>query len=461
MTDANVALPSLDEDKPGERPSPHILLLPASSTLRAVAGAGSLALMCRIGAVAAAFVVHVTLARLLTLQEYGSYSYVISWLNVLVVVAMFGMDRAALRFPAQYLVHDDHHRLNGFFNRSSQIAVAGGLSLSVLLLLVVLVQGVRITPSLLHGFVAAAVLLPLLALSLLKDAKLIGIGRVVPGLLGNPLRLAGLWVLVLTASAFVRLSAPRVIALQILATIVALLVSSCFLGHWRRESIPTRDAVSQTRQWLLTAFPLMVVVLLNVGLNRSGTILTGSFLGTADAALYDVGARLCEAILLAYHAVNSVVAPRFAAYYASSNDTGLEQIAKASALATAVFGLLASAVLLLFGRFVLRMFGPEFVGMYYILPVMLIGPLSLALSGPAVYLLNSTNGQVVCALAYAMAVAIQVALAPVLLLTFGIVGVAVSTAISQVICHMALVYFVRHRLGFWPFMRLPRLSLRS
>ena len=68
---------------------------------RLVRGAVSASAASIIG-MALSFTCQVLVARLTGKDEYGVYAYVLSWLNIIVFYAKFGIDNAAVRFMSQY-----------------------------------------------------------------------------------------------------------------------------------------------------------------------------------------------------------------------------------------------------------------------------------------------------------------------------------------------------------------------
>src|SRR5687768_4378606 len=56
----------------------------------------------------------IALARALGPSEFGVYAYTLTWLNLLAIVGLMGVDHAALRFVAAHRAKDEPDQLNAF-----------------------------------------------------------------------------------------------------------------------------------------------------------------------------------------------------------------------------------------------------------------------------------------------------------------------------------------------------------
>jgi len=104
-------------------------------------------------------------------------------------------------------------------------------------------------------------------------------------------------------------------------------------------------------------------------------------------------------------------------------------------------------LLLALGRPILSLFGPQFVGGYDIMFVAAIGLVVRSAIGPVERLLNMLGHQHICALAYALAFVMNVALCVALIPRFGAHGAAAATSIALAFETLLLFWIVRQRLG--------------
>ena len=67
------------------------------------------------------FVLQIVLARLMGPKNYGDYTVIITAVNLLLVVSMFGFDSSILRFVPSALGKGDTSAANGFVKFSSRV----------------------------------------------------------------------------------------------------------------------------------------------------------------------------------------------------------------------------------------------------------------------------------------------------------------------------------------------------
>ncbi|MBC7583744.1 MAG: polysaccharide biosynthesis C-terminal domain-containing protein, partial [Tardiphaga sp.] len=109
--------------------------------------------------------------------------------------------------------------------------------------------------------------------------------------------------------------------------------------------------------------------------------------------------------------------------------------------------LAVTIVLLALGKPLLWLFGPSFVAGYDIMFIAAIGLVVRSAIGPVERLLNMLGHQNICALAYALAFAMNLALCILLVPRYGGHGAAAATSIALTFETVLLFWIVRTRLG--------------
>jgi O-antigen/teichoic acid export membrane protein len=108
-------------------------------------------------------------------------------------------------------------------------------------------------------------------------------------------------------------------------------------------------------------------------------------------------------------------------------------------------------VLLALGKPLLWLFGPQFTDGYGMMFVAAIGLVVRSAIGPVERLMNMLNLQHMCALAYALAFVVNMALCFALVPRYGGYGAAAATSIALVYETLLLFWFTKQRLGFHVF----------
>jgi O-antigen/teichoic acid export membrane protein len=104
-------------------------------------------------------------------------------------------------------------------------------------------------------------------------------------------------------------------------------------------------------------------------------------------------------------------------------------------------------VVLALGEPMLMLFGPGFDAGYALLFLLVIGVVARAAVGPCESLLTMTGNQNICALVYALTLAVNIGLSVVLIPLFGLWGAAIATAGAMIFEASALSFTVWRRLG--------------
>jgi len=147
--------------------------------LLTAAAAGTFGL--KVAGVVLTFGVNVLLARLLGASGYGVYAYVFAWMNLCALVAIAGMDRLVVREISAGLARRDYALMHGILRWVDRAMVTTGLIAGGAMAVTAwLLHGGAISPVVL-AFWAAAPIVPISALSMVRDARLRGLHRVALG----------------------------------------------------------------------------------------------------------------------------------------------------------------------------------------------------------------------------------------------------------------------------------------
>ncbi len=331
-----------------------------------IRGASTAALVNGVG-VGVVFGLHVLLSRLMGVEHYGVYVYVLGWINILVLFGKMGLDIALLRYVAAYTAREERGALAGILRRSFSLALGVAVGLSVAGALVVWVLRERLTAELAWTFWAGFGLLPMLALAHLRQSALRALRRIaraqLPDLVVRPvllglLMVGGVYGLGLPARGQVAM------ALDLVATTVALLLGSAWLYRALPGNLKGVQPSYRTREWVAAALPLFLTSGMNLVHRQTDVLMVGSLLGAREAGIYAVAARVSALVLFGFVAVNAIAAPMISGLYAKGQMDELQHMV--SLAAKGILGVALPVVLglVIWGAWVLSFFGPDFPGGY-------------------------------------------------------------------------------------------------
>ena len=118
------------------------------------------------------FVLQIVLARLMGPKNYGDYTVIITALNLLLVVSMFGFDSSILRFLPSALSKGDASLANGFVKFSYRMIMILAIICSLAIFIFLLAKSKKFHIGFSEGLFWAVLLLPFMAFTTQASAVL-------------------------------------------------------------------------------------------------------------------------------------------------------------------------------------------------------------------------------------------------------------------------------------------------
>lgn len=395
------------------------------------------------------FGVQILLARLLGAQSYGDYVYALTWINILVLLGKLGLDTAALRFVSAYSGRGEWGLLRGFLRRSTQIVLGASAAIALVVAASVWFLLGRLGPELSFTFLAACLVLPVMAVLEVRVAYLQATKRVVqakgPHTVLRPL-LLGVGVALVALTPLDALSAPVAMVVTLVATAGALALTSWYWGHALPAPARGAGAEYETLAWSRVGWSLLLVSGLLLVLNQTDIIMIGYYLGTKEAGIYATASRVATLTLFGLTAVSTIAAPMFSEFYSQGRMGELQRVVTLAARGIMAFSVPVSLVMVLFGGPLLSLFGPEFAAGYWPLVILTAGQLVNASVGSVGFLMSMTGHQGEAARVFAGAAVVNVVLNAALIPLLGTVGSALATAATTAGWNVILALYVWKRL---------------
>ncbi len=403
----------------------------------------------RLISAALAYLSQILLARWMGGSDYGVYVYVWTWVLLLGSMMDFGISASAQKIIPEYRTGGKLALLRGFLTGSRWLtfAVAGVLSL----LLAGLVK--LLSPS-----IGADSILPLYIGCLTLPAFVVanaqdGIARAHDwmrlGLMPQFIVRQSL-IIGFTAGAFAlgfRLGATAAMTASAAAVWIAMAGQMIVLNRRLASQIEPGDKAYDFRGWLAISLPILLVESFYLLLSYTDVLVLQQFRSSEEVGVYFAVVKTLALVSFIHYAMSATTAHRFAEYHALGDKARLSAYVAHAIKWTFWPSLAATMVLLALGKPLLWLFGPQFVIGYDIMFIAAIGLVVRSAIGPVERLLNMLGHQHICALAYALAFAINVVLCVALVPRFGGHGAAAATSISLAFETALLFWIVRRRLG--------------
>ena len=415
---------------------------PFQGFLKGVAGG----LIIRLSATGLGFVTTWLIARHWGAEVLGAYTFALTWVTLLAVLAGLGLTTLVTRTTAVERSREADcpgGALLLFAVRASFVASVPLMSI-VMLLAQWMARGEDI--ALWRGLWAALPLVPLVALLQIFQAAARGWGRAVLGQVAE-LFLRPLGFLVVVAAAVFYGATQAGVELlflgQIGATGAAVIVAIVIVRAIGSGKLFGRPQAGEGRAWLTEARPFFASTLLYALSTQIDTMLLGALGGAQELGFYTIAWRLAALIGFSLFASNAVLAPRFASLHAQGQRLEIARLARSAAVLTSLVALPVAGVYGFFGAPVLGLFGADFVGAQPVLLILAAGQLFNVVTGPVGLVLNMVGQERAVVRALSVSVAVNVILNLVLIPRWGGVGAAVASTAGFVVWNVLLLRVLR------------------
>jgi O-antigen/teichoic acid export membrane protein len=400
---------------------------------------------------ALSFLASVILARTLGISAYGVYTYALAWVMLLSVFALLGCDQLLVRELAAYHKQESWGLARGLLRRANQSVLAASLVLALAAWLFAWCWLPRSRSGELATFAIALLLLPLVALTRVRQAAMGGLQRVVLGALPETL-VQPVLLIVLVAGGYLvfngSMTAPWAMGMNVLATGAAFVLGAYLLSGILPAGVQTTAPAYQTSRWASSCVPLLFLASLNIIYTQTAILMLGSLAGTHVVGLYGVANRGAELIAFVLTAANTAMAPTVAGQYASGDVRGLQQIVTRVARVTFLLSLPAAIAMIGFGHGFLRIcFGAEYVQAHSALVILSLGQIINVAMGSVGLLLIMTGHEWDAAVGIGSSAVVNLLLCALLIPRWGLEGAAFGAASGMVLWNVLMAVALYRRVG--------------
>jgi O-antigen/teichoic acid export membrane protein len=386
-------------------------------------------------------------------EQFGAYSIVFNWVNVLCIPALFGMNDLLMRELPAWHGQDDQGRARSLVRFAFSV---GGLATFVVT--AVFWSGVRWGGWFGLGpyaglFDLALIALPMLVFTHLGQAVFLGTQQIARGQATEKLIKPAAFVLLL-GGAWAWCSGvgdTLLVGLQVLSFLPGVLSLLWMLGKLYRSwpvSAPGAEPPVE-RRLLVTGFYFLLAATVQVLFSRVDMLFLGYFFADSpeQVGFYSVAARYAELLLLPFVVLNTISAPLYAKLHAEKNLSEMQSVYARTTRILFVVSLATTAAALLLGPVAMGWFGKDFTAGYKAFCWLAFGQLFYAFTGTGGQVLLMTGHERLALSLQATGLLVAVVGHLILIPRWGIDGAAVA-AIAGYFTHCALLFvFVPRRLG--------------
>jgi O-antigen/teichoic acid export membrane protein len=393
------------------------------------------------------------LGRVLMPQQYGYYAFASTVVTLLAMPVQCGLPQLMTREIAKYQFAGQWGHIRGLLLRANQLVVLLGFGV-VLVLVFALPSLARAVPAVdKPTFIWAIVLLPLIALNRLRGGALLGLRKVVLGLLpDNGIRAVLFLVFILTWRWLLPFDSAVAMALQVAATLIAFLSGAVLLMRHLPPNVRGAAAAFDSKAWIAAIIPLTLTDALLIFNIQADLLVLGVFRDAADVGIYRAATLVAIQTSIGLTVANEVLAPHIARLHQAGDLAGLRNLMRQALGWLTLSGALLAGFCIFFGRDILVfVFGTAYAGGATALAILAVGQFIAVAAGTGSVLLNMSGHEKDVLRVFALSAATNLVANILLVPPFGATGAASATAFCQLFTNGLLVYFVwrRLKLPFW------------
>jgi O-antigen/teichoic acid export membrane protein len=389
------------------------------------------------------------IARLLGAGGFGVFSYATACATAAITFGKFGTDTLMYRRGGQYFANQEWGRFLSLFYRSRVLllraSLAGCLGLGVFAWFIYLRKGDAILAA---AIVVAALGVPIVASSTLRQAALISINETAKGLLPENLVRTTLLIGGALALGAAGISAPLpAVALNVLTYLVALMLGQYWLGRSAIGRAQTGLDSSEQSQWDSAARGLLLFSGAYQIVAQFDILLLGLLVDKTSIGLYASARQIASLGMLALFTFQIVASARIASAYSTGDRPAFSGIVDVVALSGAAFTFAYALFILVAGSWVLGLFGAEFAAGRSVLLWLIGAQVVNAIAGPAGTVVAMLGLHRAATFVYVFSAAFGSALLLILVPALGINGAAIAVVATTALWGIALNVLLYRRVG--------------
>lgn len=411
----------------------------------------------RIAGAALALLSQVVLARLMGSFEFGIY--VLVWTVTLILgdLACFGFHTTIIRYVPQYLQKKQTDDARGILRTGPVFALISASIITLIAIVLLNSLSAQFAPYYWPAFLIGILCIPAIALGNIYDGTARSQGWILaalsPGYILRPLMMLLIFILLLLTGWQPQATTALIAAFS--GTALTVISQQLFLRKRIATVLPKGAGTYHLREWIRVSLPIFLIEGFFFLLINIDVLMVGRMMEPDSVALYFAVTKVLALAHFVYFAVKSSVAQRYSQLLHGGDRQAFNDFARNSARWTFWPSLLLGILLLAAGWPLLALFGHEFTKGYPLLFILIFGVIARASVGPCESLLSMSGNQNICALLYALALIVNIALNITLIPLLGLSGAAIATVCAMATEAATLSFVVYKRLGITMFVFAP------
>lgn len=370
------------------------------------------------------FLMTIYLSRILNIAEFGAYSLILQWANLIAITASCGLPMMGQRALPAYTEQRQLDKLRQYM-RIVDIVLVSAVLASVFTLLI-------IPFCLIDYIISATVLCASINIAWLFQRYLaLGNDDVTQAILPRDV----LFPIALVAGvALLKIEDLTSLMILYICTLGVIIISSLYSTR-KKAFVNTIGIKAGSLSFLKTvkeSFPFSVTSFGQLGLNGVEILVVGIFLSSEDVGLYALALKISLVSGLIIRVINVSTGQWFARLYAGNNIEKFMDLYKNMRILSSMVSVSVLVVVLVYAQDLLGAINEGYVAGYLVLVILVVGQTVVALFGPVSIGLNMMGKQGSVAAITSKFAVLNIIICSVAIVSFGLIGVACSVAFCNI-----------------------------
>lgn len=205
-------------------------------------------------------------------------------------------------------------------------------------------------------------------------------------------------------------------------------------------------SIQNSWKFIQDSFPMMMSSTVLVLLGWMDTFVLGIYSTDDQIGIYGVALKIATLGGFIFQAINSILAPKLAAFYSERNQVEFERTVRFATKANFIATSLILVAIILLHKWLLAIFGPEFVAGSLVLVILCFGQFVTAFAGSVGVIMHMTGKQVAYQYIVLIALILNIILNFTLTPKYGITGAAIATVLSIGTWNLCCAIYIKRNL---------------
>ena len=411
---------------------------------------------------ASGFITTLLLTRWIGVEGLGAYNFVTSWMLLVVILVVFGLEDYLVRETAAARGRQDPQTATRLWNFSRGFILTFSL-IAVACIYCLLpwlnFEDLNSRPT----FMVGPIMIPLVCMIAIYRGRFRANKQIIKSLI--PECLIRPILLMTTIGLLLWSTTPGNPATALLINVIATFVAMAFCMLAAHLTGPETVDPSQanlspasedhffpgylkaSKTWLIGSLPFVVIAGISIINQRTDRLMLGALQDIKSVGLYSVAVQMAMVVNFTLLGLNQAIAPLVAERHDANRSKELQKtLIQATNIAT-LGSLLIVAALVALGPIVLAIFGPDFSDSYLPMIILAVGQLLNVASGPVGTILSMSRQERFVGIGMLASVVCNILLNFLLIPRYGVNGAAIATAVSVGVWNLLMVVFAKRILG--------------